>query len=395
MAPAQLTLEIWGVVCDQLSKENFRPPGSSEVKCDIRKLLSSRETLKTLCKVSKGIAQVAQSVLFRWYNMTMFNGGKRHLLFLRSILDSPRLAASVREVEIEDNIEALDEEERTRIYGRIADRLGFDTNTFPLATQQEEADEREVSDTTPAIILLLLPLLPNLTYLTITGRHEDRSYDVLSRLHQAGHIKPLASVTQLGLHYNDTEMGFDLYLDSPILALTPNATTLNLSMCCGVGVDGEFIDGNNDDEDEEGAVPLQQSCIPPSLRHLHLDYCNLGHRHLKALLACCPRLERFSYYSGGAVVSEANEEVDGHQVVAALAASARATLKMVALDFQYSVHEYDDEDEKEEIAQDSFAGFTVLEKAIVDERIIVSKGNGEENGHEGVDEGGDGDEDDE
>ncbi|KAK8004212.1 acyl-CoA N-acyltransferase [Apiospora arundinis] len=322
MAPAQLTLEIWGV------------------------LLSSRETLKTLCKVSKGIAQVAQSVLFRWYNMTMFNGGKRHLLFLRSILDSPRLAASVREVEIEDNIEVLDEEERTRIYGRIADRLGFDTNTFPLATQQEEADEREVSQTTPAIILLLLPLLPNLTYLTITGRHEDRSYDVLSRLHQVGHIKPLASVTQLGLHYNDTEMGFDLYLDSPILALTPNATTLNLSMCCGVGVDGEFIDGNNDDEDEEGA----------------------------ALLACCPRLERFSYYSGGAVVSEANEEVDGHQVVAALAASARATLKMVALDFQYSMHEYDDEDEKEEIAQDSFAGFTVLEKAIVDERIIVSKG---------------------
>ncbi|KAK8058488.1 hypothetical protein PG994_008936 [Apiospora phragmitis] len=367
-----LPLKIWGVVCEQLADENFRKPGDPTGMLT-RNPADGRRTLLALCEVSRGIAQVAQPVLFRTYDFDDGrNDGKRHLRFLRSILDNQRLASYVQAVILAHWINEIDADELAEVYSRIAARLGFDTG------EHGPEDGIGIPERIPAILLLLLPLLPNLKCLAVTTRHEEHALELLGRLHQAGVIEPFASVVHLGLRHGDTEMGFDLLANSPLLALTPNATTLRLNQCRGVS------SHEGDDDDGKVAQDMLQRCMPRGIKNLDLDYCNLEHLDVKALLACCPLLERFRYWSGGACVHEANREVRNRQLVASLA-PAKATLRRVELDFGMSDREPDDSDDdgdddedededeevdKDELTQESFADFPVLERVVYEGRVI-------------------------
>ncbi|KAK7967196.1 F-box-like domain-containing protein [Apiospora aurea] len=365
----RLPLEIWGVVCEQLADENFREPGEPTGVL-VGNNAAARQTLLTLCEVSKGLARVAQPVLFRTYDFGEGrNDGKKHVRFLRSILDNPRLAASVRAVMLDHWVHDLDKDEQAAMYGRIADRLGFDTGAFPL-DELEEDGPHGLPQRVPTIILLLLPLLPNLTHLTVTTRHEEHALEILDRLHRTGAIQPFASVVQLGLSHGDTELGFDMLTNAPLLALTPNVTTMRLVQCRGVGSD------EADDESQAAAQRKLQQCMPRGVRNLSLDYCNLEHADLRALLAYCPRLERFSYSSGGALVDDASREVSNRRLVVALA-PAKATLRRVELDFTNANREPDDDDDdddqdddQDELTQESFADFPVLQKVTYGGEVI-------------------------
>ncbi|KAK8035231.1 hypothetical protein PG993_010226 [Apiospora rasikravindrae] len=371
---SRLPLEIWGLVCEQLADENFREPGDPTSTL-VGNNAEARRALRALCEVSRGIAHVAQPALFRTYDFGEgLNDGKKHVRFLRSVLDNARLAASVRAVVLDHWIHEIDADEQAEMYGRLADRLGFDTAVYPLG-ELERVGEHGLPQRVPTVILLLLPLLPNLQYLTMTTRHEEHALEFLGRLHRAGTIRPFASVVQLGLCHGDTEMGFDVLTNGPLLALTPNVTTMRLTQCRGVGSD------EADDNGQAMQRKLQQ-CMPPGVRNLSLDYCNLEHPDLRALLACCPRLERFSYSSGGCSVDEANREVSNRRLVAALA-PAKATLRRVALDFDYASRELDEDDDdeddededgddanKDELTHESFADFPVLEKVTYGGEVI-------------------------
>ncbi|KAK8065869.1 hypothetical protein PG997_012616 [Apiospora hydei] len=357
-----------------LADENFREPGDPTGTL-VGNNAAARQTLLTLCEVAKGIARVAQPVLFRTYDFGEGrNDGKKHVRFLRSILDNPRLAASARAVMLDHWVHDIDKDEQVEMYGRIADRLGFDTGAFPL-DELEEDGPHGLPQRVPTIILLLLPLLPNLQYLTVTTRHEEHALEILARLHRAGAIQPFASVAQLGLCHSDTELGFDLLTNAPLLALTPNVTTMRLMQCRGVGSDEA---DNDDDKGQATAQRKLQRCMPRGVRNLSLDYCNLEHPDLRALLACCPRLERFAYSSGGSIVDDANREVSNRRLVAALA-PAKATLQRVELDFANAWREPDDDDDdgdddddqdddQDELTEESFAEFPVLEKVTYGEK---------------------------
>lgn len=286
MTTLRLPLEIWGIVCELMDSPAF-----------------SRDTLLALCKVSKGVAQVAQPVLYRTYDFGEgLDDGKKHLRFLRSILNNTRLAAAVRVVMLDHWVSDIEphKDKLVEVYGRIAARLGFNTEVFPVGLGFEET-EHGLPVRMPAIIQLLLPLLPNLRCLSVTTRHEDHALELLGNLHAVGILEPFASVERLSLSHGDTEMGFTLLDCGPLLALTPNVTTLHLMQCCGVSSDN----GGADNEAQKAAVLTNalQRCMPAGIKTLNLNYCNFEHRDLRALLASCPRLERFRYISGGDVAT--------------------------------------------------------------------------------------------
>ncbi|KAK7934713.1 F-box-like domain-containing protein [Apiospora marii] len=389
MKTLQLPLEIWGIVCEQLADEHFRQPGNP-TSMSTDNPAGRRETLLALCLVSKGVAQMAQRVLFRTYDFGEgLNDGKKHLRFLRSLLDNARLAAAVRVVMLDHWICDIEphRDELVAVYGRVAARLGFDAAAFPVALDFEE-NEHGLATRVPAIMQLLLPLLPNLRYLSVTTRHEEDALKLLSDLREAGVLQPFASVERLTLRHGDTEMGFALLDCAPLLTLTPNATTLHLMQCRGVGgsEDGDGGSTDTDSEDQKAAVLTNalRRCMPARIKTLDLDYCNLEHRDLRALLASCPRLERFSYYSGGAIVDEANREVGNRQLVASLA-PAKATLRRVELNFEHSCREMSDDDDDDEdgydddedgdgygLTQASFAEFPVLSRVMYSGKVIFS-----------------------
>ncbi|KAK7954312.1 hypothetical protein PG988_015006 [Apiospora saccharicola] len=378
MKTLQLPLEIWGIVCEQLADENYRQPGNPTSML-MDNPASRRDTLLALCRVSKGVAQVAQPVLFRTYDFGEgMNNGKKHLRFLRNILDNPRLAAAVRIVMLDHWVCDIEphKDELVEVYGRIAARLGFDAGAFAVELDFEE-NEHGLPTRVPAIIQLLPALLPNLRYLSVTTRHEDDALELLGDLRKAGVLKPFASLEHLTLRHGDTEMGFTLLDCGPLLALTPNVTTLHLMQCRGVSSD----DGGADSEEQKAVVLTNalQRCMPTGLKTLDLDCCNLEHRDLRALLANCPHLERFHYYSGGSIVDDANREVSNRQLVASLA-PAKATLRRVELNFEHSYRELDDDDDDDgednedadELTQASFAEFPVLKRATYSGRVIFS-----------------------
>ena len=367
-------------MCEQLADENFRQPGNPTSML-MDNPAGRRETLLDLCRVSKGVARVAQPVLFRTYDFGEgLNDGKKHLRFLRSVLDNPRLAAAVRVVMFDHWISDIEphKDELVELYGRVAARLGFDADAFPVELDFDE-DEYGVLTRVPGIMQLLLPLLPNLRCLSVTTRHEEHALELLRDLREASVLKPFAAVEHLTLCHGDTADGFIMLDCAPLLALTPNVTTLNLHRCCAAGP----TDGGTDSEEQKAVVltNVLQRCMPAGITTLNLDHCNFEHPDLRALLASCPHLERFHYYSGGAIVDTENHEVNNRQLIASLA-PAKATLRRIELDFEHSFrfagafdglyNEGEEDRDDDELTQASFAGFPSLETAIYSGKVIFS-----------------------
>ncbi|KAK8032104.1 hypothetical protein PG990_001838 [Apiospora arundinis] len=360
MAAPHLPLEIWRIVCEKLTADNFCAIGSEFDREMIDDWESdyheARKSLSVLCGVSRGIAEVAQAALFKCYYMDEKGDRGTHLKFLRAVLDSPdRLATYVREVRLENFVYSETREERlgvdpnlylfgipndfpgywaeetASIYARLAARLGFDTADIPFNPDdlvRREAQARGV----PAVIVLSLPLLPNLE--RVRGFIDGE------------------------LDWSAIGNGFLLTRFAPLLALTPNVATLRLDWCGGF----------DPEEPDSNPVQTMRECMPPGMKALELPRSRLDDRDMGMILNCCNAgLERFRYQSG--CPEKASVEVTPRQLVRHLL-RFKATLKEIELDYSLpSRGRFDADDNREEYEmrltkEIHFAEFFALESFV-------------------------------
>ncbi|KAK8087791.1 hypothetical protein PG997_002752 [Apiospora hydei] len=239
-------LEIWSHICAQFADEISQDPSLRYRPCGGGPSLA----LMALCRVSKGVMQEAARVLFRsldstwdWRDEVGRGVMRRQFRYLRFALDRPHVLSYVKEVSL--NCWLLCDDEKTyelvaEIHCRLASRLGFDPAAFPLQGKNFFRFYNNVR-TQPdpvkpdALLLLALPLFPNLQALTISGTN---CLTVLPPLRAAGINKPFESIVDLTLgwdhheRYNKYEPYHRCMLDSfgPLLLLTPR---LNGYVCGG------------------------------------------------------------------------------------------------------------------------------------------------------------------
>ncbi|KAK6849286.1 hypothetical protein PG995_013119 [Apiospora arundinis] len=384
MAAPHLPLEIWRIVCEKLTADNFCAIGSEfdremidDWECDY---YEARKSLSVLCGVSRGIAEVAQAALFKCYYMDEKGDRGTHLKFLRAILDSPdRLATYVREVRLENFVYSETREERLGVdpnlylfgipndfpgywaeetasmYARLAARLGFDTADIPFNPDdlvRREAQARGV----PAVIVLSLPLLPNLEVLRIMLGFEKHGFKLLQQLRAIG--VRVRGLIDGELDWSAIGNGFFLTRFAPLLALTPNVATLRLDWCGGF----------DPEEPDTDPVQTMRECMPPGVKALELRRSRLDDRDMGIVLNCChPGLERFRYQSG--CPEKASVEVTPRQLVRHLL-RFKATLKEVEFDYslpsrgRFDANDSRDEYETRLTKEAHFAEFLALESFV-------------------------------
>ncbi|KAK8140089.1 hypothetical protein PG984_000155 [Apiospora sp. TS-2023a] len=297
-------LEIWMLVCKKLADKISQEPRLHHAR------QGPSSDLKALCRVSKGISPEAERALFRSYDMRRLgtygrigmvddgSGFRRHLRFLRTFLDRPQLSY-VKEVSLNGPFDAnLPDAILSRAvetYGRLAKRLGFEPAAFPLRAFPEaifidtEGTGRQPVEL-DSMLLLVLPLFPNLKSLTITANTSSgvpHWFDTLGRMREDGAIKPFGSVVDLRLGWNGMMGCYDLFPFGPLLASTPNVQTLQLWRCHAMKPNERFI--------EQAGL----SAFPRNIKALEMHACLFDDSTIRFLLQSCPNLERFVYHSGG------------------------------------------------------------------------------------------------
>lgn len=96
----------------------------------------------------------------------------------------------------------------------------------------------------PGLLLLAIPLLPNLQVLDIEIRHtQTHPFELLQQLHAHGVVEPFWRIKDLTLQFF---MGWTLTGDptrrlTPLLALTPKLNTLRLCSCPGFDVTDQGV----------------------------------------------------------------------------------------------------------------------------------------------------------
>ncbi|KAK8055018.1 hypothetical protein PG993_000245 [Apiospora rasikravindrae] len=390
-------LEIWSHICAQLANEISQDPSLHYGHWPG----DPSPALKALCRVSKGVSQEAERALFRSYDSRWLYGDerggalRRHLHFLRTVLDRPHLLSYVKEVSLSNGLVygRTTSELVAETYRRLAARLGFDPANFPLEEKYIplrdydpitiiEIDISTAMDNYPmqprpvrldALLLLALPLFHNLQALTITASAKMFLQDwvaVFQPPQVAGTIKPFESIMDLTLDYGYYVEGNSL-LDSfgPLLALTPRVERLRLRRCHHMNLDGAIRSS------------LIGQYFPRSVKSLEIDHGIYNHSGMIELLQCCSRLERFVYRSAGPDVmgyrcdpfspfwSNPTEEVWKMGMVQALL-SAKTTLKEVDLTFE---EPRPDDEPDGQVTLADFAGFPALERLRVDGVTFLSK----------------------
>ncbi|KAK7968857.1 hypothetical protein PG988_007930 [Apiospora saccharicola] len=303
--PPPLPLEIWRIICDQLAEDNFR--GSDGMFTDnrdyglrsIRK--EARAVLKALCRVSWGIAGMAQAALFKCYHMGDHQERRSFVQYLGAVLDSPRLAGYAKELVLDEPVRHVHrsfQRERCPLlttkaefaaaYARVAARLGFDESRFPFDFVEQGDLQPRFTARLPSTILLAPALLPNLERLGIGWTSKQtRPFELLQQLHALGVVEPFWRVKELTLQ-------FYLWLTptvvltrlAPLLAVVPRLTTLRLYSFPGL------------DAVNQGFIEVVRERMPPGLHTLEVRDSYLEDHTVDALLRCCPSgLERFVYVS--------------------------------------------------------------------------------------------------
>ncbi|KAK8055003.1 hypothetical protein PG993_000230 [Apiospora rasikravindrae] len=380
MVLPQLPPEIWRHICNQLTDDNYRLIGTEladllNKHVSIHDHLRAKNALAALSLVSKSIGEMALHARFKCFHMD-FSGDRRVFLkFLRRVLDDPRLAACVKELSVYDWIcikhpanPRSDEADAAATYARMAARLGVDTAAFPFDVK-ELSPHRNPAGRVPGIILLTLPLLPNLGILRVGIGRERRPFELLRRLRASGVVRPFERVRDLTLASDGDGYGINLTRFSPLLALCPNVATLRLVECTGF------------DLRERDFVRAVRESMPRRIRALEVRDSRFDDRSMNVLLACVVGgsggdgdgssrgLERFYYRSERASCEPpAVREVTPKQLARQLL-RAKATLREIELDYSDPGRERQDDGDSEEYrtrltVADDFAEFPVLERFV-------------------------------
>ncbi|KAK7923555.1 hypothetical protein PG985_007626 [Apiospora marii] len=251
-----------------------------------------------------------------------------------------------------------DKAEVAATYKRLAGHIGVDTCLFPFNFAELEPDTRPAG--LPGLLLLAIPLLPNLTALSVeTGPNHTRPFELLEKLHASGVIEPFWRVQDLTIEFPGHWEGgvTDLTRLAPLLALTPALTTLRLRACPGFAhmADEDYVDA-------------ARRRMPPGLTALEVRDSYFNDETVGGLLGCCPSsgLARFTYQSVQWTLpsATAGREVTPRQLVRRLLAHSPNTLREVELDYSRpGRQEYDHGDGAEyekKLTRADFAGFPAL-----------------------------------
>ncbi|KAK8140069.1 hypothetical protein PG984_000135 [Apiospora sp. TS-2023a] len=387
--PPPLPLEIWRIICDQLAEDNFRGSDgtySDNRDCQLRPARTkARQALKALCRVSWGIAKMAQAALFKCYHMGDHQERRTFIQYLGAVLDSPRLAGYTKELVLDEPVFPgykgykrelcpllTTKAEFAAAYARVAARLGFDESRFPLDFMEQGELQPRSTARLPSTLLLAPALLPNLERLGIgMTSKQGRPFKLLQQLHALGVVEPFWRVKELTLKFYLWEAPtIVLTRLAPLLALVPNLTTLRLYAFPGL------------DAADQGFIEVVREGMPPGLHTLEVRDGYLEDHTVDALLRCCPSgLERFVYVS--TVVRpdfpQLGAEVTPRQLVRRLLARSGDTLRAVELDYSEerdrhrergNSEDYEtnlamaDEEYGTKLTMADFAGFAALETMV-------------------------------
>lgn len=353
----QLPPEVWRLVFTQLSSEVSQAKRRKLEDRIARRFIGkfrefnagsrASKALANLGKVSRRFAALAQPELFRTYEPVVRHSFKtpHRFGFLETVLARPDLAACVREIHLGNLSLGHRPAYCKRLYLQMAAALGVDPSL--LRPGYEGLGEE-------CLPLLAILLTPNVEVLSVRMQELPDAMDLLERSQAMGAVKPLERVRDLTLHgRNDESNPFELCRLFPLLALTPNVTTLRLANCNLTRI--------------PATEPSQQRRlrrhVPRGLKTLEIWHGCFEHESTGVLLAHLAHLETFVYRSRGfrgphAPGARARaREVTAKQLMRHLLPS-RDTLRDVQMCWGRPWE--DRPDESARVARDDFAEFPYL-----------------------------------
>jgi hypothetical protein len=301
--PVETLSQICMQFCQHCSYHNFLPGGAQELYeggpiAGVKLLLSLSRTCRALRAVAQPIA---------YHDIT--STSTFHLL--RTLSESPHLAAQVRGLHFGDTDRASLDPDGVAAVEAVATRLGINLPPDWAVESWEHGDNVPYR-----MVELILGLLsPNLEALKYTTFMEGQLGDLLKLSPQAGGGARCAvafpCLRRLWLGHWDTEGGMLLGGEglAALLSAAPKLEALTLYMCGGVEV----------------GLPLQ------NLRKLKITWSYLEADDLANAVAACPNLESFEYSSSGNTDGAGGDEFLPADAWEALRARA-PTLRHLELD---------------------------------------------------------------
>lgn len=266
-----------------------------------------KETLHSLCFVSKRIHGITLPYLYKRFSHRMYQRPQRLHSFLRSILARPDLASACVHIEIRDPERCTDfwdmdswRQWASQHYGsalEAADHLAILTAGTPLHSNTPALTESLIRDE-EAQVALLLSLVQNLTHLYIENpntaietprfRTDHQLMTMLDRGIRAGAVlQNLRTLVATSARLEGGQGGFRLSAIAPFFRL-PNLHTFKGNVC---------------HEPEDGLFagfdcPARSSAVT-KLGFEHSAICPAA---LRLMIGACARLEHFACDWAGAVV---------------------------------------------------------------------------------------------
>ncbi|KAK1834975.1 hypothetical protein QBC39DRAFT_421158 [Podospora conica] len=229
---------------------------------------------------------------------------------------------------------------------------GNDNETPALDEEAQAADEEAIAGLYNALMRELMTRAKNLREVDCinpmweetedgTDRWAPDEHEDAAWLRLAAKPSALANLRHLHISHWDTENGFCLGGDSSeprignlVLAAAGNLERLTLNQCDTFGLE----------------------TVLPSIKKVELFMCLLTPEDFERFMKCLPGLRDFRYDSGGATVSDEDNEHTAEEV-AGLLSARRSTLTSISISYSDSFRQ-----EFEPTLIGSFAEFPVLEE---------------------------------
>ncbi|KAL6908778.1 hypothetical protein GGI43DRAFT_393598 [Trichoderma evansii] len=310
----ELPIEILSHIGRQLSPRSPDSPENGQDRLDITSHARELAALSRLARTCKHLREILQPILFH----SVFDSELTSISLINTLNARPDLARAVVEMEIEGRDispeENLDEILSAHEQSMMTELLA---KNFQTETQQPPMLRDDVNDFPRHNVFagLAIALVSNVKRLLVRPYYWELPM-----------FKPgsLPCLRELYLEHGDTENGLILSRFQCMLQAAPALQTLK---CHAVS-------------DVESGVSHE------NLTTLALSYSLLTNESFKLLIDGFPKLESFSYSSGGASVNF-EHEASPRQIFEAVS-KRRSTLKHLSLDLQLSVY-MEEPDERDTI----------------------------------------------
>ncbi|KAL7903011.1 hypothetical protein HDV63DRAFT_362832 [Trichoderma sp. SZMC 28014] len=321
---ADLPIETLYNIARQLSPRSLESPENGHDGLNIARYAKGLAALSRLSRTCKQLRAIVQPILFH----SVVDSDETSLSLITTLNARPDLARAVVEMEVHgrhlpcsrDADESLSASEQSMMSELLA--KNFQTETQQPPTVQGNVDDLARCNVFAGVVI---SLAPNIKRLLVHVYYWDLPV-----------FKPgsLPCLRELYIKHVDTEMGLHL---SRFQSLLQAAPALQILKCHMVSTVDSAISHEN-------------------LTTLTLKWSVLTNESFELLIDGLPKLESFSYSSGGSLVNDA-PEASPRQIFEAVN-KRRSTLKHLHIDLQESV--YMDEPGEEDTIP-SLAGLEVLQ----------------------------------